>query len=127
MTCTAGDPSIKFIGSNGWVGNKGWRGKVEASSLEILNSVIGEKEIHLYTNPNGEHDDFLQCVRSRKDPYFPVEIGHRVSTVCHLANIAIKLGRKLEWNPKRERFVKDDEANKLLDRPRRDPWQLPKV
>ena len=80
-----------------------------------------------YTNPKGEHDDFLKCVRSRKDPYFPVEIGHRVSTVCHLANIAIKTGRKLRWSPKRERFVRDDEANRMLDRPRCDPWQLPKV
>jgi len=100
---------------------------VQASSPEILNSEIGPREIHLYTNPNGEHDDFLKCVRSRKDPYFPADIGHRVSTVSHLALIAIKLGRKLKWNPKREQFVGDEEANRLRDRPRRDPWQLPKV
>ena len=80
MTCKPGNPSIKFIGSDGWVGNTGWRGPLEASSKEILNSVIGPEEIHLYTNPAGEHDDFLKCVRSRKDPYFPVDIGHRVST-----------------------------------------------
>jgi predicted dehydrogenase len=127
MTCKPGNPSLKFIGTEGWVGNTGWRAKVEASSPDILNSTIGPNEIHLYTNPKGEHDDFLQCVRSRKDPYFPVDIGHRVSTVCHLANIAIKLGRKLKWNPETEHFVGDDEANKMLDRPRRDPWQLPKV
>ncbi len=66
-------------------------------------------------------------MKSRKDPYFPVDIGHRVSTVCHLGNIAIKLGRKLNWDPKRERFAGDGAANKMLDRPRRDPWQLPKV
>jgi hypothetical protein len=108
------------------VGNTGWRAPVQASSPEILNAKIGPRELHLYTNPKGEHDDFLKCVRSRKDPYFPVDIGHRVSTVCHLANIAIKLGRKLKWDPKHERFIGDDEANKLLDRPRRDPWQLPK-
>jgi predicted dehydrogenase len=127
MTCKPGNPSIKFIGTEGWVGNTGWRAPVQASSPEILNSQIGPRELHLYTNPKGEHDDFLQCVKSRKDPYFPVDIGHRVSTVCHLANIAIKLGRKLKWDPKREQFVGDDEANKMLDRPRRDPWQLPKV
>lgn len=127
MTCKPGNPSIKFIGTDGWVGNTGWRGPVEASSKEILESKIGPGEIHLYTNPNGEHDDFLKCVRSRKDPYFPVEIGHRVSTVCHLGNIAIKLGRKLKWDPKAERFVGDDSANDLLDRKRRDPWQLPEV
>ncbi len=127
MTCKPGNPSIKFIGTEGWVGNTGWRGPVQASSKTILESKIGPNEIHLYTNPEGEHDDFLQCVRSRKDPYFPVEIGHRVSTVCHLANIAIKVGRKLKWDPVKERFIGDDAANAMRDRKRRDPWQLPKV
>jgi hypothetical protein len=56
-----------------------------------------------------------------------VDIGQRVSAVCHLANTAIKLGRNLKWNPKRKEFVGDDEANQMLDRPRRAPWQLPKV
>ena len=126
MTCKPGNPSIKFIGTEGWVGNTGWRAPVQASSPEILNSQVGPRELNLYTNPNGEHDDFLKCVRSRQDPYFPVDIGHRVSTVCHLANIAIKLGRKLKWDPKREHFVGDEEANNMLDRPRRDPWQLPR-
>jgi len=92
MTCKPAIRASKFIGTAGWVGNTGWRGPVQASSKEILNSQIGERELHLYTNPKGEHDDFLKCVRSRKDPYFPVDIGHRVSTVCHLANIAINSG-----------------------------------
>ena len=127
MTCKPGNPSIKFIGTDGWVGNTGWRAPVQASSPEILNSKIGPEELNLYTNPNAEHDDFLQCVKSHKDPYFPVDIGHRVSTVCHLANIAIKTGRKLKWSPEQEQFIGDDEANKLLDRPRRKPWELPKV
>jgi predicted dehydrogenase len=124
MTCKPGDPSIKFIGTEGWVGNRGWRGKLEASSEQILNSKIGDNEIHLYTNAEGEHDDFLKCVKSRNDPYFPVDIGHRVSTVCHLANIAIKTGRTLKWDPKAERFENDDGANALLSRPMRAPWKL---
>jgi hypothetical protein len=127
MTCRPGDPSIKFTGSEGWVGNTGWRAPVQASSPAILESRIEPGELHLYTNPKGEHDDFLLCMKSRKDPYFPVDIGHRVSTVCHLANISIKLGRKLSWDPVQERFVGDNEANAMLDRKRRDPWQLPKV
>ena len=127
MTCKPGNPSIKFIGTEGWVGNTGWRAPVQASSQKILDARIGPEELHLYTNPKGEHDDFLQCVKSRKDPYFPVDIGHRVSTVCHLANIAIKLGRKLKWDPAKERFLGDEAANQMLDRPRRAPWQLPKV
>jgi predicted dehydrogenase len=127
MTCKPGNPSIKFVGTEGWVGNTGWRGPVEASSKEILESKIGPNEVRLYTNPAGEHDDFLKCVKSRKDPYFPVDIGHRVSTVCHLANLAIPLKRKLRWDPEKERFIGDREARRLMDRPRRDPWQLPEV
>lgn len=125
MTCKPGNPSIRFTGSDGWVGNTGWRGPLQASSPEILNSVIGPNELHLYTNPGGEHRDFLDCVKSRKDPYFPVDIGHRVATVCHLANIAIKTGRKLQWNPEAEEFVGDEEANRLRQvRPMRKPWSL---
>lgn len=124
MTCRPGDPSIKFNGTEGWVGNRGWLGKLEASSPSILDAKIGPDELHLYTNPGGEHRDFLDCVKTRKDPYFPVDIGHRVSTVCHLANLAIQLGRKLRWDPRAERFENDPEADALLTRPLRSPWKL---
>ena len=125
MTCRPGNPSIKFIGTDGWVGNTGWRGELEASSQAITKARIGPDEVHLYTNPQGEHHDFLQCVKSRKDPYFPVDIGHRVASVCHLANIAIKVGRKLKWDPAKEEFVGDDMANELRKvRPMRRPWTL---
>ena len=127
MTCKPGNPSIKFIGTEGWVGNTGWRGPVQASSQEILDSQIGPRNCISTPIPNGEHDDFLKCVRSRKDPIFPVDIGHRVSTVCHLANIAIQRGHKLRWDPETECFIGDEAANKMLDRPRRAPWQLPEV
>jgi myo-inositol 2-dehydrogenase / D-chiro-inositol 1-dehydrogenase len=127
MTCKPGNPSIKFIGAEGWVGNTGWRAPVQASSKEILESKIGPDELHLYTNPKGEHDDFLQCVKSRKDPYFPVDIGHRVSSVCHLANIAIKVGRKLKWDPAMQQFVNDSSANAMLSRPLRSPWKFPEA
>jgi len=125
MTCKPGNPSIRFIGSDGWVGNTGWRGDLEASSDQIKNAKLGEGETRLYTNPEGEHHDFLKCVRSRKDPYFPVDIGHRVSSLCHLANIAIRVGRKLRWDPVKEEFLDDDEANALRKvRPMRKPWTL---
>jgi predicted dehydrogenase len=124
MTCKPGNPSIKFLGSEGWVGNRGWRGELEASTPAIRNAKLGPSDLRLYTNPAGEHRDFLDCVRSRKDPYFPVDIGHRVSSVCHLANVALRLGRKLKWDPAAERFVGDDAANRMLSRPMRRPWTL---
>jgi predicted dehydrogenase len=124
MTCKPGNPSIKLIGTDGWVGNRGWCGRLEASSDDIMNSVIGPDELQLYTNTAGEHRDFLDCVKSRRDPYFPVDVGHRVSTVCHLGNIAVKLGRKLNWDPAQEIFPGDDEANGMLSRPMRSPWKL---
>jgi len=106
------------------LGNEGWRAPLKASSHEILESEISLMEKHLYTNPAGEHDDFLKCVKSRKDPYFPVDIGHRVSTICHLANIALRLGRRLKWDPDAERFLNEDQANEMMSRPMRIPWNL---
>jgi predicted dehydrogenase len=125
MTCKPGTPSIKFTGTEGWVGNVGWDKPVQASSPEILNTKIGPDEFRVTDNPAGEHRSFLDSVKSRKDPYFPVDIGHRVSTVCHLGNIAIKLGRKLNWDPKAEVFVNDKQANDLCKvRKMRKPWSL---
>ena len=124
MTCTSGNPSLKFIGSKGWVGNDGWRGKLQASSDKIHNSVNEDGETRLFTNPAGEHRNFLDCVKTRRDPYFPVDIGHRVSTVCHLANLSIKLGRPLKWDPIKEYFKNDNEANRLQTRDMRKPWSL---
>ncbi len=62
--------------------------------------------------------NWLDCIRSRSTPNAPVEVGHRSATVCHLANIARELNRPLQWNPNLEQFVRDTEANQLLDRPR---------
>lgn len=125
MTCKPGNPSIKFVGTDGWLGNTGWRGELQASSDAIKNARIGPEETRLYTNPEGEHHDFLECVKSRQDPYFPVDIGHRVSSVCHLANIAIKAGGKLRWDPEKEVFIGNDAANALRRvRPMRKPWTL---
>lgn len=125
MTCKPGNPSIKFIGTDGWVGNTGWRGDLQASSDAIKNAKLGADETRLYTNPEGEHHDFLKCIKSRQDPYFPVDIGHRVASVCHLANIAIKTGDKLQWDPVQEVFLDNTAANDLRKvRPMRKPWTL---
>ena len=122
MFVANGGVAVRFEGTDGWVGNNGWIGRLEASSPEILNSVIGPNELHLETCFAGEHRNFLDCVKSRKDPYFPAEIGHRCCSVAHLGNIAMRLGRKLRWDPDREQFTNDDAANRLLARAAREPW-----
>jgi hypothetical protein len=71
--------------------------------------------------------NWLDCIRSRKLPVADVEIGHRSISVCHLANIARNVGRPLRWDPAREEFEGDDQANSYLDRPRRHGFELPAV
>ncbi|MCY3020260.1 MAG: Gfo/Idh/MocA family oxidoreductase [Planctomycetota bacterium] len=120
----SGGTSLKFEGTAGWVGNAGWTAAVEASSPEILKSTIGPGEIHLYTCPAGEHRNFLDCVKSRREPYFPAEIGHRCATVMHIGNIAMWLGRKLRWDAVAEHFVDDPGADRFLSRAMRAPWRF---
>ena len=68
--------------------------------------------------------NFIRCVKSRHDPVEPVEAGHRTASLCHLGNIAMKLHRKIRWDPEQEQIVGDDEAAKLLSRSLRAPWHL---
>ena len=120
----SGNPSLRFEGSDGWVGNRGWRAPLQASSPAILKSVIGPEETHLYTCPGGEQRNFLDCVKSRQACYFPPEIGQRCFTIAHIGNIAMTLGQKLRWDPENERFVGNAEANRMLKRAARSPWRL---
>lgn len=71
--------------------------------------------------------NWLDCMRTRQKPLADVEIGHRSVSVCHVANITRRLGRRLKWDPYAERFIGDDEANGFLTRPRRKGYELPKI
>ena len=124
LIVTSGTPSLRFEGSEGWIGNVGWRAKLQAEPKSILDSVIGPDEVLLYTCRAGEQRNFLDCVKSRKDCYFPPEIGHRCFTVAHIGNISMLLGRKLKWDPDKERFINDEQANRMLSRSMRSPWRL---
>ena len=124
LIVTSGTPSLKFEGTDGWIGNRGWRAPLQAEPKSVLNSVIGPNEIHLYTCKAGEQRNFLDCVKSRKQCYFPAEIGQRCFTIAHIGNISMLLGRKLRWDPEKERFINDDEANRMLSRSMRSPWHL---
>jgi len=111
----------RFEGTEGWIYVN--RGKLEAEPESLLTSIIGPDEIHLYQS-NDHKQNFLDCVKSRKDPICTAEIGHRTSTVCHLGNISMLLDRPLKWDPQNEKFIDDDEANRMTWRPRRAPWRL---
>ncbi|MHC4172887.1 MAG: Gfo/Idh/MocA family protein [Planctomycetota bacterium] len=124
LIVTSGTPSLKFEGTEGWIGNRGWRAPLQANPKSILDSVIGPNEIHLYTCRAGEQRNFLDCVKSRKDCYFPPEIGHRCFTIAHIGNISMLLGRKLRWDPEKEQFINDERANRMLSRSMRSPWRL---
>ncbi len=78
-----------------------------------------------YKGKGGLPGDFIHCVRTRERCFRDFEYAHRVATVCHLGNIAYDLKRPLKWDPEKEVFVGDDEANRLLDRPKREPWRIP--
>jgi hypothetical protein len=73
---------------------------------------------------NNHHENFFECVRSRKLPIADVGIGHRTTTVCNLGQIGMVLGRKLRWDPAKEEFIGDDMANRLRGRAMRSPWAL---
>jgi predicted dehydrogenase len=124
MHVESGGTSLRFEGTDGWVGNSGWARPPQASSKEILESKIGPEETHLFTCKEGEHRNFLDCVKSRKDPYLPAETGHRLASLMHMGNISMRLDRKLQWNPEKEAFVGDKEANAMRSKPMRKPWSL---
>jgi len=94
---------------------------LEASDPRILTSSIGPGEIRLYESRE-HHENWLDCIRTRQEPVSPVEQGHRACTVCLITHIAMKLERKLAWDPEKERFLNDDEANSMLSRPQRAPY-----
>jgi hypothetical protein len=97
--------------------------KWTSSPTSLKTTVIGPNEIHLYKS-NDHHRNFLDCIKSRQPTAAPVEIGHRSTSICHLGNITMRLGRKLHWDPVAERFTDSEEANQMLIKPMRSPWCL---
>lgn len=111
----------RFIGDKGWVHVK--RGSIHAEPKSLLTVKLKDTDEHLYESRN-HHTNFLECIRSRRDPAAPVEAGHAATTMTLVADIATRLRRKLTWDGKAERFVNDDTANQMLGRTYRKPWQL---
>lgn len=130
-TYASGVPVLCSLGKDGYPGGvtfegeKGTiyvnRGKIESKPAEILKTPAGDIKL---TVSNNHHTNWLESIKTRKLPICDVEIGHRSATVCHLGNIAVRLGKKITWDPTKEEIVGDSEAAKMVSRPYRAPWKL---
>lgn len=130
---------VKFVGSEGWIfvsrgdyqvtsSDPGAAGgtqakKIDASNPKMIQSVIGPNEFHLPVSKE-HHGNWLEAIRDNKNPIAPVEEAHRSCSACLLHHIAMKLKRKVYWNPDTEKFKDDEEANKMLSRPQRELYAI---
>lgn len=111
---------VLFVGSEGQLRVN--RGEFWISPGSLDKDPSPEDAVQLYKSTD-HYQDFLDCVKSRKQPICDVEIGCRSVSVCHLGNLAYWYRRTLNWDPAKERFIGDAEANTWLGRKRREPWQ----
>ena len=112
---------VLFEGTDGWVFVK--RGAIDAEPKSLLREPIKPEQRHL-TVSNDHWGSFLECIRTRQTPVSSIDAAVRTDTVCHLCDVAMRLGRRLQWDPATERFVNDAPANRLLRRAWRSPWRL---
>ena len=112
---------VLFTGTKGTIETN--RNHFSTSPESLKDRKIGPNEKHLYESRN-HYVDWLDAIRKRSKPICDIEVGCRSVSVCHLGNIAYQLGRPLKWDPEREVFVGDSDANRLLSRPMRSPWHL---
>lgn len=115
---------VRVEGTQGWIEYTWFKdNSFKASSESLLKWRPGPSDLALPCVD--EKQDFVDCVRSRKDPIITAEIGHRAATMCQIGHIAVQLGQRLKWDATAERFIGNDAANALLTRPHREPWTVP--
>jgi predicted dehydrogenase len=128
VVLTLGGTDKRLGGGARFIGDKGeitiYRGGYECRPEGLDEDPLPADAIRLIESDN-HMQNFFDCVRSREDPIMNVESGHRVATLCHLGNIARRLGRPLKWDPEKEEFPGDDEANQHLDDFKRKGYELP--
>ncbi len=112
---------VQFEGTEGWVSVM--RGQIDAQPKSLLTSTIGADEVQLYKS-NNHKLNLLECIKSRRETVAPAEVAHRSCTLCLLGDIAMRLGRKLKWDPDKEKFINDEQANRMISKPMRSPWKL---
>jgi predicted dehydrogenase len=110
---------IKFIGSEGWI----WvtRGALQASDPAMIKEELPASASRVYASQD-HTGNFIECIKSREPTICPASVGHRSASLCHLGVTSIRLGRKLIWDPVKEQFIDDAEANQFLARPMRKPY-----
>ena len=116
-----GGLNLEFMGAEATLSGF-WDFRVAKGQADLSPTRAGEP-VHLYRS-DSHSGNWLDCIATRKRPVMDVEIAHRTTSFSHLGNIAYLTGRKLRWDPVRERFLGDDEANRLLHAPYREPWRL---
>jgi hypothetical protein len=112
-----------FIGERGWVTSMTTGGKIEGGPDSIFEEMKLRGRDAL-PGANNHHANWLECIRTRKQPSCDEEIGHRSASLGHLAMISYRLGRSLKWDPAKERFVNDEAADRLCSREARRPWRI---
>jgi predicted dehydrogenase len=115
------ETGCRFIGSEGWVHVT--RGAISAGPPALLTRDIDPRPFGIDVSSD-HYANFLQCVRDRREPVSTVASGHRATVLGNVADIAVRLSRKLKWDSREEHFVADDEANRRLAQPTRAPWKL---
>lgn len=118
-----GGTGIKIFGSKGWVGNESWNGQLKASDDAILKTKYTPETSRYSAIPKSEHKNFAACVRSREITTYPASSMHTIHLGLHAADISIRLGRKVTWDPVKNEFTNDAEANKLATAPVPRDWQ----
>lgn len=111
---------VVFHGSENWAY---CRYETDASDKRLLDIKIKEADTRLYVSDQHERN-FIECVKSREQTLTPIDVAHRSTSICLLGGICLRLGRRLRWDPIRERFLGDDEANALLSYEMRSPWSV---
>jgi len=118
----------KLGGGATFIGDKGritiFREGYECDPVGLDQDPLPPNAVRVYESDN-HMENFFACVTSRKDPVMAVENGHSVAALCHLGNIARRLGRRIKWDPAKEVFPGDDEANQYIDCPKRKGYEVP--
>lgn len=110
-----------FVGEKGWVTSMSTGGQIEGGPDEIFERMkLTTRQVNI--GDNNHHANWLDCIRTRREAGTHEEIGHRSASLGHLTIIAYKLQRSLKWDPAKEEFLNDDEANRLRSRAMRAPW-----